>query len=1237
VASPAPTQNVSNAAEQAFERAVTSAARAVDILGRATTQAAESVVRAANAMRPTKPSSGGTASAGTSGSTGVGAGSGGGAPGTAANAGVPGLQAFSTALAQSTAAVGTASQGMGAAMQSAGAAATAFAQAAQRAAAATQAANPRSGGAGGGAGGVGGARGATAAPGGTGGTGGTGGSAGNAAQALARQTQTAASAATRSSATITKGFERIHDSISGVTDRVMNLRTAFVALGAGVALRSLAETGMKFESLTKAMNIVTGDSSVAKQEMARLREETDRLGLVTLSVSDDYLKFLAAIKGSSVDANLAKDAFFGVAQAMSVLGKSEESTSRAMKALSDIASKGQLFAEELKGQLGDQIPGIVNATATAMGYTTDKLFDEMQKGTVSAEKFFSTINQEIRLRFPVDVMDSARASVNKLTNAWDAFKALMANSGFLDAWADGADKLAQKLNSIEGKVLAQELGETLAKAVRATADAMVWLADNSDKVKNALIAIVAIQAIGWFAGLASKVLVLADAFKILWGVMGLSAFGRVFRLIGLVGTALGAGALAAQYFGDNAKEASKEVQGAENAIDSYNEKLKSGKKITDDMAEAQRDLAIEMTKTALAAEQSKLDEMQGQRKQLIDIAAPDKPKEWKDQAVAGQVLDTGPQGSFKGDEVAQEFNRVGEAADKVAGKVDELRQKLAILQDDADIANRQKPKPDTNNKPLLDGSSSKKKKRSTESYFEEQKTELDQQIEAERAIASAYDQGTAAVEKQRKELEILRKVQKLKFEFNPQQVAELEKRIRALSEAQEATQVRASKSGVEEEITKTKELMKARIDGTESLRNQQATEQAIAEAQSKGFESNDRAVKDLANAYDRLAIAKEDSSNSEAVIKFDDEMDAINKMVGAMDLEGIARTRRMAEIQEESRMIQDNMDINNRAAQARIQAAGEAAVADMGMQGKQDLKDGERQIDVIVRQSAAMALLGEARIRENAEIEKTAELQARGADMTDKNTEAIIRQAGESAVLTNRLERQHDALDDLANSGLTFNEQMRSISNDGLNSLEDALVDIITGTKSVKEAFADMAKAIAADLARMAIRQAITIPLAMGLSSMFMGPAMGAATGAPMALGGVYHTGGIVGRESGPTRSLPSSTFAGAPRFHSGKLPANNNMPSKLPGLGGGEMAAVLKKDEGVFTPQQMSALGPAGGSQTVVVSPTINVTQPAGATQEQGASFGKAISRELQGMVDERIQRAFRPGGIRNQSGAGY
>ncbi|MEW6670231.1 MAG: hypothetical protein AB1427_00925 [Thermodesulfobacteriota bacterium] len=65
-------------------------------------------------------------------------------------------------------------------------------------------------------------------------------------------------------------------------------------------------------------------------------------------------------------------------------------------------------------------------------------------------------------------------------------------------------------------------------------------------------------------------------------------------------------------------------------------------------------------------------------------------------------------------------------------------------------------------------------------------------------------------------------------------------------------------------------------------------------------------------------------------------------------------------------------------------------------------------------------------------------------------------------------------------------------------------------------------------------------------------------------IGGLLkHSGGMMS-EPGQVRYVPSILFAGAPRFHSG--------------IGPGERPAIIRDDEGVFTPGQMKALGAAAG-----------------------------------------------------------
>lgn len=88
-----------------------------------------------------------------------------------------------------------------------------------------------------------------------------------------------------------------------------------------------------------------------------------------------------------------------------------------------------------------------------------------------------------------------------------------------------------------------------------------------------------------------------------------------------------------------------------------------------------------------------------------------------------------------------------------------------------------------------------------------------------------------------------------------------------------------------------------------------------------------------------------------------------------------------------------------------------------------------------------------------------------------------------------------------------MNITMQNVRATGIRSLEDGLVGIITQTTSVKDAFRNMANAIIADLARMAVRKAITMPLAQsfGIAS-FDG---GGYTGSGSRSGGVDGKGGF--------------------------------------------------------------------------------------------------------------------------------
>ncbi|WP_454887848.1 hypothetical protein [Sphingomonas oryzagri] len=148
---------------------------------------------------------------------------------------------------------------------------------------------------------------------------------------------------------------------------------------------------------------------------------------------------------------------------------------------------------------------------------------------------------------------------------------------------------------------------------------------------------------------------------------------------------------------------------------------------------------------------------------------------------------------------------------------------------------------------------------------------------------------------------------------------------------------------------------------------------------------------------------------------------------------------------------------------------------------------------------------------------------------------------------------------DISGVGTSLNDSMQTVAVDGLKSLDDGLMNVITRSKSLGAAFKGVANQIIADLARIALERAVIAPLGNLLfgagtagaggglfGSIFKG--IGSLFSGGHAMGGLIPAGtfGIVG-EHGPEPVI--ATSAGAmvrPNSTLSKLGGGNGGPSKL-------------------------------------------------------------------------------------------
>lgn len=211
------------------------------------------------------------------------------------------------------------------------------------------------------------------------------------------------------------------DPISQRADQLAGLMGKLGLAFSGVELaREFLRVNVELESLSRTFTAVTGSSKASADEMAYVREVADRLGLPITEVGRAYAGLTAATKGSAVEGAATREVFEAVARSMSVAGKSSAETQNALLALSQMASKGVISMEELRGQLGEALPGALTAVANGFGITTEQLIKLVETGKLTSEELFPALAQGLNTLYGAS--GELGAQTETLTQRWNHFK-----------------------------------------------------------------------------------------------------------------------------------------------------------------------------------------------------------------------------------------------------------------------------------------------------------------------------------------------------------------------------------------------------------------------------------------------------------------------------------------------------------------------------------------------------------------------------------------------------------------------------------------------------------------------------------------------------------------------------------------------------------------------------------------------------------------------------------------------
>ena len=217
-------------------------------------------------------------------------------------------------------------------------------------------------------------------------------------------------------------ISKVNDSFNNLASNAIKLSGAFYSvMGALNAYKAIMNAGLKRDSAQRAAKFVLGDK--ASEAETFIRGLADKTGLNISEGLSSYAKFAAGAQGSMSQEQTQE--LFGNATAMSrLMGLSNDELNGILKAFEQMASKGKIQAEELRGQLGDRMAGAFKLFAEALGMTATELDKAMKDGKVLSADTLPKVAKQMGLMIDkaggwAEVAKSTQTALGKLANNWD--------------------------------------------------------------------------------------------------------------------------------------------------------------------------------------------------------------------------------------------------------------------------------------------------------------------------------------------------------------------------------------------------------------------------------------------------------------------------------------------------------------------------------------------------------------------------------------------------------------------------------------------------------------------------------------------------------------------------------------------------------------------------------------------------------------------------------------------------
>lgn len=272
-------------------------------------------------------------------------------------------------------------------------------------------------------------------------------------------------------------------SLDNLSSAAFRAAGAFISMQAVLAsYQKIMEVGLQRASSERAIDFVFGENAEQVKQFTKNLSQTTGTDLA--ETQSQFAGFGASAK-ESLGLENSEKLFEAVTIYGRLMGRSNEEIKRALIGFQQVASKGQVMSEEVKGQIAEALPGIVQEMTKAMGFKSEKQFFEAMKKGLSSTPFLLKLTPQLQSVIKAaggveKLKDSSQVQVDNLSNAWkDTLNNIF--KGSEGGLKDFTRSLTNLLNSLGGS--GKSLGESLGSLMSDMSHGIDSLTDISYKVR----------------------------------------------------------------------------------------------------------------------------------------------------------------------------------------------------------------------------------------------------------------------------------------------------------------------------------------------------------------------------------------------------------------------------------------------------------------------------------------------------------------------------------------------------------------------------------------------------------------------------------------------------------------------------------------------------------------------------------------------------------------------------------